>query len=83
VRVLVDECERVRVAAAVSRDRCLENDRARGDLDHRERMRIAMRIDTDDVVQLICKHPFPDLQPERWGTQTGVGLGWEPRAAEL
>jgi hypothetical protein len=69
VRVLLDECQRIHVAAAVSRDRCLENDRARDDLDHRERVRIAMRIDTDDVVQLICKHPFPDLQPERWGTQ--------------
>src|SRR5438034_11000167 len=27
-----------------------------------------MRVDTDHVVQLICKHPSPDLQPERWGT---------------
>ena len=25
---------------------------------HRERMPIAMRIDTDHVVQLICKHPY-------------------------
>jgi len=27
------------------------------------------RINTNDVVQLICKHPFSDLQPKRWGTQ--------------
>jgi hypothetical protein len=41
------------------------------------RARIAVRIDTDDVVQLICKHPFTDLQPKSWGTRTGVGLGME------
>ena len=48
-----------------------------------ERVRVAVRVDTDDVVQLICKHPLIDLQPKRWGTRTGVGLGWKPRAAEL
>jgi hypothetical protein len=44
-------------------------------------MRVAVRIDTDDEVQLICKHPKTDLQPKRWGTRTGVGLGTEPQAA--
>jgi len=24
---------------------------------HRERMRVAVWIDTDDIVQLICEHP--------------------------
>src|SRR5437879_657623 len=33
-------------------------------------MRVAVRVDTDDVVQLICKHPRTDLQPKRWGTHT-------------
>jgi hypothetical protein len=27
-------------------------------------MRVAVWIDTDDVVQLICEHPFTDLQPK-------------------
>lgn len=39
--------------------------------------------DTNDVVQLICKHPRTDLQPKRWGTRTGVRLGLKPQAAEL
>jgi hypothetical protein len=42
-----------------------ENDRAAHDPHDRERMRIAVRIDTDHVVQLICKHHFhpqPTLQ---------------------
>ncbi len=29
------------------------------------------------------QHPKTDLQPKRWGTRTGVGLGIEPRAAQL
>jgi hypothetical protein len=40
-----------------------------------ERVRVAVRVDTHDVVQLICEHPLTDLQPKRWGTRTGVGLG--------
>jgi hypothetical protein len=35
----------------------------------RERVRVAVRIDTDEVVQLVCEHPRTDLQPKRWGTQ--------------
>jgi len=46
-------------------------------------VRVAVWVDTDDVVQLICEHPRTDLQPKRWGTRTGAGLGIEPRAAEL
>jgi hypothetical protein len=48
-----------------------------------QRVRVAVRVDTDDVVQLICEHPITDLQPKRWGTRTGVGLGCTPRAAQL
>ncbi|MGZ4395379.1 MAG: class I SAM-dependent methyltransferase, partial [Gaiellaceae bacterium] len=42
----------------------LEHDNAAYDLDDRERVRVAVRIDTDDVVQLICEHPN-DLQPHK------------------
>jgi hypothetical protein len=82
VRVLLDECERVRVAAAVCRDRCFKHDRASDDLNHRECVRIAMRIDTDDVVQLICKHPFLTSSPSVGG-HNRCRSGVEPRAAEL
>jgi hypothetical protein len=27
-----------------------------------------VRVNSDDVVQLICEHPFTDLQPKCWGT---------------
>jgi hypothetical protein len=35
----------------------------------RERVRVAVRVDTDDVVQLICEHPKTDLQPKRGGNE--------------
>src|SRR5258705_5345886 len=47
------------------------------DVHDRERVCVAVRVDTDDVVQLICEHPKTDLQPKRWGTRTGVGLGMQ------
>jgi hypothetical protein len=56
-RLQVDEPQRVCVAVAARDDRRLENDSAAHDLHDRERMRIAVRIDTNHVVQLICKHP--------------------------
>jgi len=52
----------VRVAVAARDDCRLEDDCAADDLHDRECMRVAVRVDTDDVVQLICKHPR-DLQP--------------------
>jgi hypothetical protein len=55
--VLADELQRVCVAIAARHDRRLEDDQAADDLHDRQRMRVAVRIDTDDVVQLICKHP--------------------------
>jgi hypothetical protein len=55
----------------------LEHDRSTDDVDDRKRVRVTMWIDAHDVVQLICKHPYTDLQPKRWGTRTGVGLGME------
>jgi hypothetical protein len=66
--VLVNELQGMRVAVAARDDRRLEDDQPADDVHDRERMRVAVRIDTDDVVQLICKHPRTDLQPKRWGT---------------
>ena len=53
----LDELQRLRVAVAVRDHRRLEDDRAADDMHDRERVRVAVRVDTDDVVQLICKHP--------------------------
>jgi hypothetical protein len=58
----------MRVAVAARDDRRLADDHSADDVHDRERMKVAVRIDTDDVVQLICKHPRTDLQPKRWGT---------------
>jgi len=79
--VLVDELQSLRVAVAARDDRRLEDDGAALDVHDSERVRVAVRVDTDDVVQLICKHPRTDLQPKRWGTRTGAGLGLRPLAA--
>jgi hypothetical protein len=71
-----------RVAIAVGSDRRLEHDRTATDIDDPDRVLVAMRVDTDDVVQLICDHP--DRPPaQRWGTHSGAGLGMETLAARL
>jgi hypothetical protein len=57
-RVLIDKPEGVRVTAAARGDIRLEHHGCAGDVQHRERMRVAVRVDADDVVQLICKHPY-------------------------
>src|SRR5207253_3854415 len=74
---LLHKLQRPSVTVAVRVDGRLEDDSAADDLDDRDRMRVAVWVNTDDVVQLICKHPFTDLQPKSWGTRTGVGLGME------
>src|SRR5439155_10804215 len=48
-------------------DRRLEDDRPTDDVHNGECVRIAVWVDTDDVVQLICEHPKTNLQPKRWG----------------
>ncbi len=83
MRVLADEGERLGVAAAACSDRCLKDDRASDDLNHRECVQIAMRIDTDDVVQLICEHPFLTSSPSVGGHNRSRSGGRRPRAAEL
>ena len=81
--VLVCELQRLRVAVAVRVDRRLEHDHAADDLNDRERVRVAVWVDTDDVVQLICEHPRTDLQPSVGGHEPVSVWGWKPRAAEL
>jgi uncharacterized protein with von Willebrand factor type A (vWA) domain len=45
------------IAIAVCRNVRLEHDRAVSNIDDRECMRVAVRVGTNDVVQLICEHP--------------------------
>lgn len=81
--MLVDESERLRVAAAVGDECRLHHDRTADDVHHRERVRVAVWVDTHDVVQLICEHPKTDLQPIVGGHEPVPVWGWKPRAAEL
>ncbi|HEY8777894.1 MAG TPA: hypothetical protein VIM33_15615 [Gaiellaceae bacterium] len=71
-RMHVGEAEKPRVALAARRRAHLKNDRAAQDVHDRKRVHITMRINTDHVVQLICKHHF-HLQP-RLGDNSGAGL---------
>ena len=79
--VLVDELQSVRIPFAARVDGRLKQDDAADDLHDSERMRIAVRVDTDEVVQLICKHPRTDLQPKRWGTHPVPAWRVRPLAA--
>ena len=81
--VLVDEPEDIAVPLVTRGDVRLEHDRAADDVHDRERVPVAVRIDTNHVVQLICEHPLTDLQPKRWGTHPVSVWGGKPRAAEL
>jgi hypothetical protein len=55
--VLFSKQERLPVAVTACGDGRLEDDRAAANVDDRERVRVAVRVDTNDVVQLICEHP--------------------------
>jgi hypothetical protein len=79
--VLIGQAKNARVPLAICERRRLEHDSAAAHVDDSERMRVAMRIDTDHVVQLVCKHPY--RPPARWGIDSGVGLGVKPQAARL
>jgi hypothetical protein len=57
-RVLIGEPQRLRVTAATRRDRALRDNRTRWRNHNREHMLIAVRVDTDHVIHLICKHPL-------------------------
>ena len=80
-RVRLDKTERGLVAIASRRPSPRIRPRP-SRANNREQVRVAVRVDTDDVIQLICKHRTSDVQP-RVGDTTGVGLGWKPPAAEL
>jgi hypothetical protein len=72
--MFLGEFERAAIAGAAGGDRRLEDDSARAHLDDRERVHVAVRVDPDHVIQLICKHP--NRPPAmRWGSTTGAGLG--------
>ena len=65
-RMLVGDRTPARSRRCLRRPR-LEDDARRSDLHDRKRVRVTVRVDTNDVVQLICKHP--DRPPaHRWGT---------------
>jgi hypothetical protein len=55
--VPVGEPQRIRIPLAARGDIGLEHDRSAEDVHDREGVRVAVRVDTDDVVQLICEHP--------------------------
>jgi hypothetical protein len=55
--VSLGEPHRLGVAVRVSSHHRLRNYRTRARGDDRERVLIAMGVDTDHVVQLVCKHP--------------------------
>jgi len=57
-RVLVGEAQSLRVTAPVRRDRALRDNRTRRRNHNREHMLIAVRVDTNHVIHLICKHPL-------------------------
>ena len=57
-RVLIDKPEGVRVTVAARGDVRLEHHGSADDVQHRERVRVAVRVDADHVVQLICEHPY-------------------------
>jgi hypothetical protein len=55
--VHLDELQRLCVAVTACRNCRLQDDRAAEHLHDRQRVQISVRVDTDDVVQLICEHP--------------------------
>jgi hypothetical protein len=55
-RVLVGEAQRLRVAVPAGRDRLLRDNSTRRCGNDREHVLIAVCVDADDVVHLVCKH---------------------------
>ena len=73
-RVLFREQERLPIAVAACHDGRLEHDRAGTNVHDRQRMGVAVRVNTNDVVQLICEHAIP-TSSRALGDTSGVGLG--------
>jgi hypothetical protein len=55
--VHLDELQRLCVAVTACGNCRLQDNRAAEHVHDRERVHISVRVDTDDVVQLICEHP--------------------------
>ena len=55
--MLLGEPQRLLVASSVCSDGGFEYDRAGPYVDDPDRVRVSVRVDADDVVQLICEHP--------------------------
>jgi len=56
-RVSVRDAQRLSVTTSVRADHGLTQHRSRRCDNDRERVLIAVRVDTDHVVHLVCKHP--------------------------
>jgi hypothetical protein len=72
-RVQLGELQRTRVATAACGDARFSDDGAGTDVDDRERVRVAVRVDADHVVQPICS--IQHTSSPGWGTHSGAGLG--------
>jgi len=55
--VLIGKTKHAFVTLAICDRGRLEHHTAASHVDHRERVRVAVRVNADHVVQLICKHP--------------------------
>jgi hypothetical protein len=69
-RVFEGKGERAVVAAPIGADLRLEHDGVCRSGDESERVGVAVGVDADDVVQLICEHAIY-LQPPGWGRSGG------------
>jgi hypothetical protein len=78
--VLIDKTKHAGITLGVCDRGRLEHDSAASHLDDRERVRVAVRINTNHVVQLICKHPN-HLQP-RLGDTLRCRSGGEDRGRQ-
>lgn len=70
------ETQRLAVAACIRRRRCLCHDCACRRSDDRERVLIAMSVDTNHVVHLLCKHSTDtdtSTPPRHTASTTGDG----------
>jgi hypothetical protein len=72
-RVLLGETHRRRVAATVRADRLLRDQRARWRGDDRERVLVAVSVDTHDVIQFVCKHPDRSSSSQGPVCRSGAG----------
>jgi hypothetical protein len=72
-RVLLGEPQRLLVASGVCSDGGFEHDHTGAHIDDPDRVRVSVRVDTDDLVQLICEHP--DRPPAAFDLRQTGGEG--------